>query len=380
MYQSNQLTNRSRLVSNSINRSTWRRGLQLSALALVVAWLALSPQARAVVCNQQGCDLTLGNTFLGADALLNNTTGTFNTAIGSGALTSNTTGHDNAATGVTALYNNTSANYNTANGAAALYSNITGFQNTANGASALLRNNRGNRNVAEGYTALVSNLSGDFNTAIGFQALYLNGVGSNNVALGFNAGSNLTNGSGNLCIGYNVVGVGGESNTTRISNIYYSVASGRAVYINSDNKIGTLVSSRRFKEEIKPMDKASEAILGLQPVTFHYKKEIEPNGAIMFGLIAEDVEKVDPDLVTRNEKGEAETVRYEAVNAMLLNEFLKQHRTVEERGRRMEEQDRIVAQQETEIRALASQLQKVSNELGAARVSKSSPSSTNQNH
>ena len=117
------------------------------------------------------------------------------------------------------------------------------------------------------------------------------------------------------------------------------------------------------------MDKASEAILGLKPVTFHYKTEIEPNGAIMFGLIAEDVEKVDPDLVTRNEKGEAETVRYEAVNAMLLNEFLKQHRTVEERGRRMEEQDRIVAQQEAEIRALASQLQKVGNELAAASPS-----------
>ncbi len=362
MYQSNQLTKRSQLVSNSINRSVWERGLHLTAFALVIAWLALSPEAGAGAC-QQGCDLTLGNTFLGDDALLNNTTGDFNTAIGSGALQSNTTGHDNTANGDQALTNNTSANYNTANGAEALYSNITGFQNTANGASALLRNNRGNRNVAEGYSALFSNLDGNFNTAIGFQALYLNGVGSNNVALGFNAGSNLTNGSSNVCIGYNVVGVGGESNTTRISNIYYSVASGRPVYINSDNKIGTLVSSRRFKDDIKPMDNASEAILALKPVTFHYKKEIEPNGSIMFGLIAEDVEKVDPDLVTRNDKGEPETVRYEAVNAMLLNEFLKEHRKVEEQGRRMEEQDHTIAHQETEIRALASQLQKVSNEL-----------------
>src|SRR6266849_1483051 len=252
MYQSNQLTKRSQLVSNSINRSVWGRGLHLTAFALVIAWLVLSPQARAGAC-QQGCDLTLGNTFLGDNALLNNT---------------------------------------------------TGDQNTANGASALLRNNRGNRNVAEGYSALFSNLDGNFNTAIGFQALYLNGDGSNNVAVGFNAGSSLTDGSSNVCIGYNVVGVGGESNTTRISNIYYSVASGRPVYINSDNKIGTLVSSRRFKDEIKPMDNASEAILALKPVTFHYKKEIEPNGAIMFGLIAEDVEKVDPDLVTRNDKGE----------------------------------------------------------------------------
>jgi uncharacterized coiled-coil protein SlyX len=189
--------------------------------------------------------------------------------------------------------------------------------------------------------------------------------------MGFNAGTNLTGGSGNVCIGYNVLGVAGESNTTRLNNIYSSVASGRTVYINSDNKIGTLVSSRRFKGEIKPMDKASEAILGLKPVTFHYKKEIEPNGGIMFGLIAEDVEKVAPDLVTRNEKGEVETVRYEAVNAMLLNEFLKQHRTVEEQDRTMEEQDRTVAQQETEIHALASQLQKLSAQLAVASPSHS---------
>jgi len=125
-------------------------------------------------------------------------------------------------------------------------------------------------------------------------------------------------------------GVPGEDYTTRIANIYASVASGRAVYVNSDNKLGTLASSRRFKDQIKPMDKASETILALKPVTFRYKKEIEARGVIMFGLIAEEVEKVDPDLVTRNDKGEVETVRYEAINAMLLNEFLKEHRKVEE--------------------------------------------------
>ena len=111
------------------------------------------------------------------------------------------------------------------------------------------------------------------------------------------------------------------------------------------------------------MDEASEAILALKPVSFRYKKEIEPNGAIMFGLIAEDVEKVDPDLVTRNDKGEPETVRYDAVNAMLLNEFLKEHRTVEEQGRRIEERGRAMVQHEAEIRALASQLQKVNDEV-----------------
>jgi hypothetical protein len=174
--------------------------------------------------------------------------------------------------------------------------------------------------------------------------------------LGASAGANLTTGSGNVCLGASVYGNAGESNTTWIKNIYVSVASGRAVYVNADNKIGTLVSSRRFKEEIKPMDKASEAILALKPVTFRYKKEVESNGSIMFGLIAEDVEKADSDLVTRNENGEAETVRYEAVNAMLLNEFLKEHRKVQEQGA-------TIARLEKQVEILAAGLQKVSAQL-----------------
>jgi uncharacterized coiled-coil protein SlyX len=179
------------------------------------------------------------------------------------------------------------------------------------------------------------------------------------------------------------LGVAGENNTTRIRNVFVSVASARAVYVNSDNRIGTLVSSRRFKEEIKPMDKASEAILALKPVTFHYKKEIEPNGAIMFGLIAEEVEKVDPELVTRNDKGEVETVRYEAVNAMLLNEFLKEHRknqeqeaTITQLNSRLAKQEAVIAQQQKGMEAVtarldeqASQIQKVSAQLAAASPS-----------
>ena len=235
----------------------------------------------------------------------NNTEGSNNTASGVSALTSNTTGSDNTAIGSTALPRNTTANSNTATGANALTFNTTGYRNTAVGHDALFRDITGHGNTAIGYHALLEN------------------IGSNNIALGFNAGGKLTSGDGNVCIGYNVLGVAGESNTTRISNIYSSAASARPVYINSDGKIGTLVSSRRFKEEIKPMDNASEAILALKPVSFRYKKEIEPGGAIMFGLIVEDVEKVDPDLVTRNDKGGAETVRYEAVNTMLLNKFLK---------------------------------------------------------
>jgi uncharacterized coiled-coil protein SlyX len=344
--------------SNSINHSTWRRGLHLSGLALVVSWLALSPQAGAIC--REGCT-GVGGTFLGDDARTRH----YETAIGAGALRLGVYRVGNTANGANALYSDTSGNHNVADGNNALFSNETGFNNTAIGANALYSNTTGNRNVADGYNALFSNEAGNFNTAIGFRALYQN-TGSNNIGLGFNAGGNLINGNGNVCIGYNVLGVAGESNITRISNIYASVASARAVYINSDSKIGTLVSSRRFKEEIKPMDTASEAILALKPVSFNYKKEIEPNRAIMFGLIAEDVEKVDPGLVTRNDKGQPETVRYEAVNAMLLNEFLKQHRTVEEQDRTLEEQDRTIAQQETKIRALASQLQKLSNELATA--------------
>ena len=379
MYQSNQHTDRSRLVANSINHSNWRCGLHLSMLAVVVGWLAFSPPARGVC--REGCT-GVGGTFLGDDA----TTGHEDTAIGAGALHLRVYRVGNTANGANALYNDTlRGDENVASGYNALFSNEAGIFNTANGANALYSNTNGRRNVASGYNALFSNQTSNFNTAIGFQALYQN-TGSNNLALGFNAGSNLTGGSGNVCIGYNVLGVAGESNTTRLNNIYSSVASGRLVYINSDNKIGTLVSSRRFKDEIKPMDNASEAVLGLKPVTFHYKKEIEPNGAIMCGLIAEDVEKADPDLITRNEKGEPETVRYEAVNAMLLNEFLKQHRTVEEQDRVMEEQDRTIAKHQAEIRGLASQIQKVSNELASAsprgglEVTDNRPQMTGSNH
>jgi hypothetical protein len=300
----------------------------------------------ALSSNTQG----LYNTATGANALFNNTNASSNTANGFNALINNTVGDNNTAIGANALQNNSHGDVNTATGVQALGTNIIGSQNTANGFNALYSNTTGFRNTANGNLALYSNITGHDNTAEGFQALYHNS-GSNNVGLGFNAGNSLTTGSGNVCIGYGVLGVAGESNTTRIRNIYPSVASGRAVYVNSDNKIGTLVSSRRFKDEIKPMDKASETILALNPVTFRYKKEIEPNGAIMFGLIAEEVEKVEPDLVTRNDKGEAEAVRYEAVNAMLLNEFIKEHRKVTEL-------ETTVAQQRKDFQATTAQQQK----------------------
>jgi hypothetical protein len=271
------------------------------------------------------------NTGVGAGTLLFNN-GDQNTAVGVAALLSNTTGSFNTATGVSALSGNTTGVSNNAFGWGALLSNTTGNNNTAIGLRALQSNTEGVQNVAVGEAALSSNTTGSGNTAIGYNALFNNTDfnGSSNTALGQNAGYNLTTGFGNVCIGAGVNGVAGESNTTRIRNIYSSVAAERAVYVDSDNKIGTMASSRRYKDEIKPMEKASEVLFALKPVSFRYKKEFDAGRLPMFGLIAEDVEQVDPDLVSRNKKGEVETVRYEQINAMLLNEFLKEHRRVQE--------------------------------------------------
>ena len=303
------------------------------------------------------------NTATGSRALLYNYTGGYNTANGYAGLFSNTTGFSNTASGYAALVSNTTGNSNTATGVQTLFFNTTGINNTANGVNALLANTSGSYNTANGRNALLYNTSGIRNTAEGSQAL-LNNTGSNNIGLGYNAGSSLTVGSGNVCIGAGVLGVAAESNSTRIKNVYASVAADRAVYVNSDNKIGTLVSSRRFKDEIKPMDKASEAILSLRPVSFRYKKEIDRSHALSFGLIAEEVANIDPDLVTPDRDGKPETVRYEAVNAMLLNEFLKEHRKVEDLKKELQA---TVSQQQKQIDALTAGLQKVSAQVETSK-------------
>jgi len=344
----------------------------VTTITLAFISFALLPDTQAVSPPPDG-GYAKGNTAEGTNALFNVDIssidgGRRNTALGFQTLYHDIFGGSNTAAGFEALFYNDGDN-NTAYGYNSLYNNNGGSNNTGSGYEALFANTIGYRNTANGVNALFSNITGHGNTAIGFRALYQN-TGSDNVAVGFNAGSNLTYGDGNVCIGDNVLGVAGESNTTRIKNVYSSAASGRAVYINSDNKIGTLVSSRRFKEEIKPMDDASEAILALKPVTFRYKKAIEPNGGIMFGLIAEEVEKVAPDLVTRDENGEAETVRYDAVNAMLLNEFLKEHRKVQEQEATItklrSELQANAARQQKQIEALAVGLQKVSAQLEMA--------------
>ena len=336
-------------------------GLTTGSANTAVGWHSLSNNSEGSFNTATGAgalraNTASDNTAFGAAALFFNTIGFQNTAVGTAALLNNTTGDQNTANGAFALSSNTEGVTNTAIGNDALKSNTTGDSNTALGFNALPSNTTGSFNIAVGHIALTSNTDGSANTAVGRRALELNTTGSYNTAIGFGAGGNLTTGYGNVCIGEGVLGVAGENGTTRIRNVYSSVASARAVYVNSDNKIGTLVSSRRFKAEIKSMDKASETILALKPVTFRYKKDIEPNGAIMFGLIAEEVERVDPDLVTRNDKGEVETVRYDAVNAMLLNEFLKEHR-------KNKEQEATIAKLQKQIEALASGLRRVSDEL-----------------
>src|SRR5438552_2946516 len=306
----------------------------------------------------------------------------------------NTTGSKNTAIGDVALYRNTTGYGNAASGANALQENTIGSNNTANGAFALFNNTTSSDNTATGFQALFSNTTGRNNTANGYNALYNNTTGGSNITLGFQAGLNLTTGNSNIDIGN--VGVAGESKRIRIGTAGAqtktfiagisgaTVASGVGVIVGSNGQLGTVVSSERFKEAIKPMDKASEAILALKPVTFRYKQELDPEGISQFGLVAEDVEKVNPALVARDDQGKVYTVRYEAVNAMLLNEFLKEHRKVQEQGATIAQlksaaakQEATAALQQQEIKALtaslkeqASQIQKVSAQL---EVSKTAP-------
>jgi hypothetical protein len=305
------------------------------------------------------------NTALGAQALKNNTADK-NTAVGFNALVSNTTGSDNTAIGWRALFKNRTGVFNTANGEEALNHNTTGVSNTANGVQALFLNTAGFQNTANGVSALAGNITGGNNTASGYAALWQNTTGRNNIALGYLAGQNLT-GNYNIAIGND--GVAGENGTVRIGDTqtatYIAGISGTAVVgdtvvVDANGQLGTATSSARFKKDIKPMQKASESILALKPVSFRYKKEIDAKGIPQFGLIAEDVAKVNPNLVVRDRNGEIYSVRYEAVNAMLLNEFLKEHR-------KNEEQEATIARQQKQIDALTAGLQKVRAQLEASK-------------
>ena len=325
----------------------------------VLACFALLP-AQAVSPAPDGCypnfttaegcgalnSLTTGaaNTALGWRSLFSTTDGGFNTGVGAGALVLNN-GSSNTAVGAAALLLNSTGNFNTAVGTAALLDNTSSFDNTAIGYQALTQTT-GGANTAVGRGALDQNVTGNFNTAIGKDA------------------GGLATGSGNVYIGHLIAGVAGENNHTYIRNIKdTSVNGGGADIVTIDLTTGLLghaSSSRRYKEDIRPMDKTSEVIYQLQPVTFHYKKEIDRTQSPAFGLIAEEVAKADPNLIVRDSRGQPESVHYEMVNAMLLNEFLKEHQTVEELKA-------TVAQQKSQIDALTAGLQKVSAQLETSK-------------
>jgi len=356
------------------------------AIGLLLACLELSPEAQAVVPPPDG-GYPGSNTAEGQNALLSRTTGTFNTAIGffslralttasfctglgAGTLLANTAG-ENTATGAGALLSNTTGFGNTADGAFTLLSNATGGRNTATGRLALFNNTTGSFNTAHGVDALYSNTTGDGNTANGLSALAFNTTGAFNIALGTSAGQNLTTGNRNIDIGN--LGVANEGSTIRIgttgeqSATYIAGIAGQTVgaggstcYVDNDGKLGVFLSAHRFKTDIADMATASEAILALRPVTFHYKPELDKTGIPQFGLVAEEVEAINPDLVTRDKGGKVSTVRYEAVNAMLLNEFLKEHR-------KNQQQEATIARLEKQIEVLAEGLQKVNAELESTK-------------
>ena len=344
-----------------------------------VGWYSLFSDAAGSFNTATGAGALLfntvdANTAFGAAALLFNTTGEQNTAVGEAALLNNTIGPSNTATGYQALFNNTTGNSNTANGASALLSNTTGIFNTASGEEALFSNTTGGENTAVGFQALYHTTVGVVNTALGSGALYSNITGGANVAIGYGALSHFIGGSGNIALGANagkfvtgansviVIGAPGAnvSGSCFIGNIFGVTPVGGAtpVVIDSNGQLGTSSSSVRFKNDITMMGNASEAILSLKPVTFHYKSD--QTRTAQFGLIAEEVAKVNPALVLPDKEGKPYTVRYEAVNAMLLNEFLKEHRTVEELKKELAELTATVNEQ-------ASQIQKVSAQLEASK-------------
>jgi hypothetical protein len=333
-------------IKNSISCAHLLRGASL----IVLAFLALLPAAQGALPPPPPDGGYGNNTAVGKDALFSLTTGEDNTALGFKTLRENTEGKFNTAIGSAALRENVAAHRNTATGFHALFKHQVGTDNTANGCFAL-RQNDGNRNTAVGSFALQAT------------------TGSDNIALGNAAGLNLTTGNNNIDIGNR--GVAGESNTIRIGDVDQARTfiagisgarvTGAAVYVNAGGQLGTAPSSERFKDEIKPMDKTSEAILALKPVTFHYKKDLDPDGIPQFGLVAEELARVNPDLVVRDAEGKPYTVRYDAVNAMLLNEFLKEHRKVQDLESAVEQLTARLKEQDLKV-------QKMSDQLTATRI------------
>jgi hypothetical protein len=297
-----------------------------------------------------------GNIAVGYEALVNNTSGISNTAIGYGALQSNNTGFDNMASGSFALQNNTSGSDNTACAEFALMSNTTGFGNTASGNAALEFNTAGNGNTADGYQALVG-VTGSYNIGIGYQSAENTSSGSSNIAIGYRAANNVTGAnSNNIHIanegtssdnGTIRVGTSGTQTTFFAAGIY-GVSAGNndaiPVLIDSAGQLVTLSSSRRFKEDIQDMADASRGLMQLRPVTFRYKKPLaDGSQPLQYGLIAEEVAEVYPDLVTHSADGQIETVKYQVLNSMLLNEVQRQQAEIRALQERLDRMDAALA-------------------------------------
>jgi Chaperone of endosialidase len=295
------------------------------------------------------------NAAVGTGALGLNTTGYHNAAVGTGALNLNATGYSNAAVGPWALYANTSGCCNAAVGDTALFSNETGSSNSAFGYRALYAN-RGELNSAVGSLALGDNTTGSYNSAFGEMALRFSTTGSENVAIGATAGFSLTSGSYNIYIantgiatesGAIRIGRGGTHTATYIAGIYTKTSSGgTAVYINSSDQLGTVPSSRRYKEQIADMDTESDVLMKLRPVSFYYRPDLDETQLRQYGLVAEEVADVAPGLVAYDNDGTPQTVRYHFVNAMLLNEVQKQRATIETQESRIRDLEARLAKLE----------------------------------
>jgi hypothetical protein len=349
----------------TLENTTWGfRNTAVGYLAMasnVGGFLNTAVGEEALAFNVSGND----NTAVGQEALWQNTA-SFNTAVGAGALLENTDGDNNTALGSSALRLNFSGHHNTAVGSGALYVS-QGSKNTAVGSNALYVNqfSTANENTAVGYNCLRNNKHGINNTAVGSNALSTNANGANNIAVGQSAGSQC-NLSDNILIGHPGIqnesgaihlGAIGTQTSTFIAGVNgTTVANGVAVMVDTNGRLGTIISSARYKDNIQPMEKSSEAILSLKPVTFHYKKALDPDAIPQFGLVAEDVAKVDPDLVARDEEGKPYTVRYDAVNAMLLNEFLKEHKTVEKQADKIQRLESALTQQAAQLQELTARL------------------------
>lgn len=317
-----------------------------------------------------------GNTASGTIALYGNTTGNNNTANGSAALQSNTTGSYNTASGGSALYNNTIGGNNTASGYEALWSNMNAYSNTASGFQSLRNNTSGGSNTASGVSALRNNTTGNYNSAYGVSALYNNTTGGNNIAIGISAGLALTTGSYNIDIGN--WGAAAESNTTRIGDANQTrafiagirgVTTGNVdaipVLIDSAGQLGTASSSRRYKDDIADMEETSSALMKLRPVTFHYKADQNPDGRrLQYGLVAEEVAEVYPGLIAHSADGQIETVMYQFLPPMLLNEVQKQQRTIEAQAARIADLERDRAAQSTRSDVLEGELAAIKHTLG----------------